>query len=376
MKILYATDLCGVHDFRLIKQMREAGHEVMLVTFIPDLDRKTFQESGWDIRAIPGVTVDNRTDLPLPSRLNGLRRIAHFRKVYRKWKPDVVHAVWVNRMGFIACAARAFPVAVMAAGSDVFIDPFQSRHLMFVTRYVGRRAQAVWHNSYAMRDVFVRVAGAPEKNHVFYWGIESERFPPTQDNREARDDLGWTDRTVLMQNRTFRPVYGYPYLFEAVAKLKNDHPNLLLAAGGNGPEEDTLRALATKLDIDNHVAWPGYVAPEETLRLLHACDVYVNASLSDSSSASLLEAVSAGKAIVATNVGGNVEWVEDGVNGLLVPPKDVDALAGAISRLVAAPALRTTFEQENMHHRRQKTDFRHYFPELMALYEKLASGKP
>lgn len=374
MKILYASDLCGVHDFRLVSQMRDAGHEVLALSFRDDLDRKEFRDSGWDITAIPGVEIDNRRDLPLPSLANGLRRIAHFTKTCRAWKPDVVHAVWVNRMGFIAAVARAFPLAVMAAGSDVFIDPFESRRLMFLTRYVAKHAQAVWHNSYAMREVFVNVSGHAEKNHVFYWGIDSERFAPGDDTGVAKKELGWGDRPTIMQNRTFRPVYGYEYVFEALAKLKADFPDILLAAGGTGPEEGKLRKLAADLDIEGNLVWPGYVDPATTLRMLHAADVYVNASLSDSSSASLLEAVSAGKAIVTTQVGGNGEWVADGANGLLVRARDVDALAGAVGKLLEDVPLRESFERENALHRRQSTDFRLYFPQLMELYGKLAAS--
>ena len=373
MRILYATDLCGVHDVRLVRQMREAGHEVLALSFRDDLDRKEFRESGWDITAIPGVAIDNRRDLPLPSAINGLKRIAHFKRTYRAWKPDIVHAVWVNRMGFIAAAARAFPLAVMAAGSDVFIDPFESRRLMFLTRYVAKRAQAVWHNSYAMRDAFVETTGRPETNHVFYWGIDPERFPPAEDDTGAKEALRWSGRKVLMQNRTFRPVYGYEYVFEAVVKLKERFDNILLAAGGVGPQEEALRALAKRLDIEDNVTWPGYVDPATTLRMLHAADVYVSASLSDSSSASLLEAVSAGKAIVTTRVGGNVEWVEDGENGLSVEPRDSEGLCAAVGRLLEDGELRRRFERENADHRRPTTDFRLYFPQLMWLYERLAA---
>ena len=369
MKILYATDLCGVHDFRLIAAMRQAGHEVLVLTYLADLDRKEFVESGFDIRAIDGVRIENRTDLPLPGRVNMVRRVAHFRRTYRAYRPDIVHAVWLNGMGFLATLAGAFPLAVFAVGSDALVDPFQSVRLKLITRYVVARAQAIWDNSHAMREALVKAAGHPAKNHVIHLGIDAAFFVPSNDREGAKAELGWTGRTVLMQNRTFRPVYGYPTLFDAVARLRADHPNILLAAGGVGPQESALRGLASRLGIEENVTWPGYVPPARTRLMLHGCDVYVNSSFSDSCPASMLEAIAAGKAIVASRAGGNGEWIDHGKNGLLVEAGEVDGLAEGIRRLIEDRPLREAFEKENALHRRASTDFQVYFPQLMKLYE-------
>jgi glycosyltransferase involved in cell wall biosynthesis len=106
---------------------------------------------------------------------------------------------------------------------------------------------------------------------------------------------------------------------------------------GDGPLRDTLRDQARALGLDGAVRFLGAVP--EAWRLLPHFDVFALPSRWEGMSNGLLEAMAAGRPIVATTAGGNPELITDGETGLLVPPEDPGALAAAIARLVRDPAL-------------------------------------
>jgi glycosyltransferase involved in cell wall biosynthesis len=100
---------------------------------------------------------------------------------------------------------------------------------------------------------------------------------------------------------------------------------------GDGPERDDLVRRAAARDVSEAVLFAGYRA--DVRALLPACDVYVNSSISEGISLTILEAMAAELPVIATNVGGTPEVVRDGANGVLVTARDRDALARAMLAL-------------------------------------------
>ncbi|HEY5952016.1 MAG TPA: glycosyltransferase family 4 protein [Kofleriaceae bacterium] len=109
---------------------------------------------------------------------------------------------------------------------------------------------------------------------------------------------------------------------------------------GSGHDEEHLRFSAHDLRLDDHVTFAGKRSSAEVREALERCDVYVLPSLSEGISNAALEAMAMGLPIVSTTAGGMAEAISDGVDGLLVPPRDARAMADAIARLLGSPALR------------------------------------
>lgn len=129
---------------------------------------------------------------------------------------------------------------------------------------------------------------------------------------------------------------GQEQLIRCAARLRRRHPGARISIVGDGPMLAPWRALARDLGVAEAVCLTGQVAdPAEFLR--HA-DVFVSPSHYEGISVSLLEAMSWNVPVVASRVAGNVDVVEDGVNGLFYPLGDVDALADAVSSVLADPA--------------------------------------
>ena len=137
------------------------------------------------------------------------------------------------------------------------------------------------------------------------------------------------------------PQKGFDVLLRAVALLeKRDLPKFDLILAGDGPEHDALKALAEELGVGKRVHFPGRVAHHEALQMFAGSLFFVLPSRQEPFGLVNLEAMTSGRAVVASRVGGVPEIVLDKQGGLLVPPENPEALAGAIAQLMTNVPLR------------------------------------
>jgi glycosyltransferase involved in cell wall biosynthesis len=142
-------------------------------------------------------------------------------------------------------------------------------------------------------------------------------------------------RPIIFTSARLHEGKGHVYLLQA-AKLI---PEALFVFAGDGPERGRLEAYARQIGVEGQVIFLGH--RNDVPQLLAACDMFVLPSLYEALGLSILEAMAAGKPVVATAVGGIKESVIDGVTGLLVPPRNPESLADAIRRLLYDRALAT-----------------------------------
>ncbi|SFD56200.1 Glycosyltransferase involved in cell wall bisynthesis [Paenibacillus catalpae] len=134
------------------------------------------------------------------------------------------------------------------------------------------------------------------------------------------------------------PAKGLDVLLHACAELKRRGHPFVLHIIGDGPIREELEALAVELDLYDDIIFYGYMLhPEEFMPFF---DVFVLPSRAEAFGSVFAEAALCWLALVGTNVGGIAEQIEDGVNGLLVPPEDAPALADALEKLVTDPSYR------------------------------------
>jgi len=154
---------------------------------------------------------------------------------------------------------------------------------------------------------------------------------------DPSDDGLALGRPLLGCAARLEPVKGLDVLLRAVALLREAQPHGVGAVvlAGSGSQEAVLRRLAADLGLTDELIMPGFVAALPPL--LAQIDLFVMPSLSEGFPLVLLEAMALGKPVVASAVGGIPEVVEDGVTGVLVPPKDPQALADAIGELLGDP---------------------------------------
>jgi glycosyltransferase involved in cell wall biosynthesis len=131
---------------------------------------------------------------------------------------------------------------------------------------------------------------------------------------------------------------GVDDLLQACAELTQRCPSLHLALGGDG-DRSAVQQQADALGVARHVELLGWVQGEQKTRLLNSCRIYVLPSYFEGLPMSILEAMASGVPVIATAIGGIPEAIQDGVEGYLLAPGDVQGLADRIARLLADDAL-------------------------------------
>ena len=201
-----------------------------------------------------------------------------------------------------------------------------------------RRADAVTVVSRPLMERVLAVPGvAPAKVHLIANGIDTDFWSP------GGTAPAPPHPTIVAVGR-LEPVKGFDVLLEALAILRRSIPALRLCLIGDGREMPRLAAQAEALDLGDAVAFTGKLDAQGVRERLRSATAYVQPSRSEGMPLALLEAMACGLSAVATRVGGVPDVLVEGT-GLLVPPEDPAALAGALAWLLARPEQARTLGQ-------------------------------
>jgi len=200
---------------------------------------------------------------------------------------------------------------------------------------------------------------------------------PAGDGTALRSLLGVGPATPIIGTVcSLRPQKAVDVLLAAAAMLIAEGSDLRLVIVGEGPERTRLERSTEEMGLAATVEFLGSRTHEELPDILDAIDIAVSSSSFEGMPLAIIEWMAAGKAIVATNVGGVPALIEDGVNGLLVNPGDPRQLAEAIARLLRDPQLRTALGTRAACRQRHTFDLRHMVQSLESLYEALYWSSP
>jgi glycosyltransferase involved in cell wall biosynthesis len=174
-----------------------------------------------------------------------------------------------------------------------------------------------------------------------YNGVDTSAFDPTIDGTDFKHRIGLTGSPVILYVGRLAWNKGLPHLVDSMREVVENFPRAQLLLCGRGKLESELRHQADSLGLQDNVRFAGLVPDESLPSCYAACDVFVLPSSLEPFGLVLLEAMSMCKPVVATNVGGIPEVVEDGSNGLLVAPQDSESLSQGLLRILSDESLRT-----------------------------------
>ncbi len=182
------------------------------------------------------------------------------------------------------------------------------------------------------------VCGVTQPIEVAYYMVPD----PVEEGWVAGEKFGKNNGSVMVTtNARLYVTKGLTYLLEAIAQVKAVHPSTQFKVYGDGPLRAELLDYAEQLGLDGNQIFVGaYTSREELTRIMAQTDIFVMSSILEGLPIAMLEAMSYGRPVVVTPVGGIPEAIEDGVNGLLCMPRDPECLARKIGSLIENPALR------------------------------------
>ena len=167
-------------------------------------------------------------------------------------------------------------------------------------------------------------------------GIDPEYFHQPQQREECRSEFKIEPGSVLIgTSGRLEKVKRLDLLLKGFAAVRAKYPCARLVIIGEGKEKNELAFLAAKLGISDAVTWTGFRS--DIPRLLAAIDIYVQSSVNEGLSLSILEAMAAGKTVIATDVGGAAEIIVSGESGIIIPPGSSPSISEAIVRILEDP---------------------------------------
>lgn len=260
------------------------------------------------------------------------------RRLVRERRIDIVHAhdYKTDLLALaLAKAERIIPLSTVHGWSG---STLRESWLYYpADRWLLRRFPLVIAVSSPIRSALVDSGVAPERVAIVLNGIDPEAFRRDRSrDRPARAGLGVPDsaRVIGAVGRLEREK-RYDLLIEAVARVHRERPDVRLVIVGSGSQEATLRALAVALGLGDACSFAGQ--RERVAEAYHAFDLFVQSSDTEGTPNAVLEAMAMEVPIVATNVGGTADLVGDGRDALLVPRRDVPALARAMLATLHEP---------------------------------------
>jgi glycosyltransferase involved in cell wall biosynthesis len=304
------------------------GSERHLLTLLPALRERGVDVSFIGLDDPAGVLEPFYAELDVPfERLAAPRDLDpalawRLARVLRAQRPDLVHTHLVH-----ADAYGAVAPGVRIVSTKHNPDPFRTGSFRYVERALARRASRIIAISDAVQRFSVEQVGLPaDKVEVVHYGLDAlpeawAENPPL----ELRDPL-------LLAVCRLAPQKGLETAVRALAEL----PGATFIVLGDGPDRAALEGLADSLGVHDRLALPGRVG--DVAALYRRATVVVHPARWEGFGLAMLEAMLAGKPVVAARAGSAPELVADGETGLLVPVDDARALAEAVGSLLADPA--------------------------------------
>ncbi len=338
----------------------DAGTEKLVPELIRRVDPDRFElhvccfENSVRLANLPAHI---RTEVFPLVRLNspdGITQILRFRRYLEENAIEVVHG-FMTKSNIFAVLGAAPSRGRVIVTTRFNIGYWYTPKLLLLFRFLDRFTTHILTNSVSAKNTTVaREKVSPEKISVFYPGVDLLQYGTAYRDPPTPDSLGIPPAAqVVGIVATFRPVKDLPLFLRAARIVLSALPQTVFLLVGHGQQKDELETLAAELGIRQNVfltngqgSVPDYLA-----RMSVACLT----SLSESLPNAILEYMAAGLPVVATDVGGISELIQDGVTGYLVRTRTPEALAGPIIRLLTDDALRARMGRSSLE--RGSTEF-------------------
>jgi glycosyltransferase involved in cell wall biosynthesis len=281
------------------------------------------------------LNVELRT-VPRIETARDLGRLPQFIRALRAERPAIFHAhlTWPLSCKYGLIAALLAQVPAVIATAQLYLEPPRKLSVRAQLRFITAGIDRYLAVSHGVAAQWRAALGIPAgKLQVVHNGIPLSPCGRPGASR-LRAHFPWTaQRPIILTTARLEHQKGLPYLLEAATRV----PEAVFVVVGEGSERSRLEARAKELRIGDRVIFLGH--RDDVRDLLEDSDLFVLPSLNEGFPLAILEAMAAGKPVIATAISGTAEVIVNGETGLLVPPADAAALAAAVRELLSDPLL-------------------------------------
>ncbi len=304
-----------------------------------------------------------------------LGTIRPIRALVRDRRIDIIHTHGVRANLAARLAGRRESIPVVTTFHSLLQYDYTSSYEAAMARWLTRLTNFCTNQfiaiSGAVREDLLTMGVKSEKISVIYNGLDLSLLKTGPSSTEIRQQLGIRpEQRVIATVARLHPVKGHKHLLAAARQVVRQYPEALFLLVGEGPERPAIERAIREMDLAHHVIMTGFYP--EVNDLYPVMEIFVLPSLMEGMGLVLLEAMNFGVPVIATQVGGIPEIIQDGESGLLVSPADSEGLAIAISWLLDSPVIQRQLVTGG---RRRSKDFTidNMTRQTEAIYEKYHS---
>lgn len=340
-----------------------ASHNIEIGIFsLQHFDDKIYSSSNVKILNNPV-----QTRASLLSKLGYLKNVGSIRKQIALYKPSIVHAHYATSYGLLGSRTHFHPLVVSVWGSDVYDFPKNSALHKKLVKNVLATADVICSTSLCMKEETLKYTN--RKIEVVPFGVDTDLFRPTNNRIEDKKEI------TIGIIKSLEKKYGIEYLIHGFKETLDLNPgkNLRLLIVGDGSKKNDYKNLCEELHIADKVTFTGKVKHSDIPKYHQQIDIFVSLSVLDSESfgVSLVEAMSCGKPVVASDVAGFREVLDSGKCGALVPRNNSSEAARAITSYIQNPSLANEMGEKARQRVLDHYDWNKNLEQMISIYRSL-----
>jgi glycosyltransferase involved in cell wall biosynthesis len=298
--------------------------------------------------------------------------------VIQEFQPNIIHAHMATADGYVGLLFKKkykLPLICSFRGSDINIYPFYSRILKYFTKKVIAEADKLLSVSRNLKEVAATIAVPKKEVKVLYNGCDIASNSG-ESHRRVREELGiLKNEQVVIFVGSIERDKGVFELLDAFGLLHKKYPDVHLILVGTGPEYKSLSNRIFRGSLKKKIHIVGRRPHNEVNIWLRAADIFTLPTYYEGFPNSVLEAMACGLPVIASNVGGISEAVEDGKSGILVKSRDVDSLYQALESVIADKSLAERMGRYGIKIIEQHFSWNSNAEQMMKLYREIGCAK-
>ena len=351
-----------IHTERWLTWFARRGHRVHLLTVQPG--------------PMPGVTVHDITSTGGPKALRYAKSLRKVKDILNVLNPDLLHTHFLTGYGYWGHFSGRKPHLLTVWGDDVYVTPFESPIKKWLANQVLRGADYVTGDSRDIIEACIKLGARPGRTEVIQWGVDFAKFHPDAAG-PVRDSLGIPAKAmVILSTRSFtQAYYNIDVIIDSIPIVQRQFPGVVYIIAGNEGSDETIRARARERGVEAACRFVGRIPHDDLPAFLTSSHVYLTVPSVDATAVSLLEAMAAGTAVIASDLASATEWIIDGESGRVVRPRDVEGLAAATIELLGDSKARRRYGERAVAIVRAGADHDRSMARVEEIYRQLVARR-